>query len=148
MALYLSNELAGTTDGKTTASAMGFRSKSTAYGARVKRYRATISVAAQAVGDVVQLAVLPIGCNFAFGILNTTVSLGTATIAVGASATPGKYRPAAALTAVDVPTLFATAANESAVESTAEEPVYLTVGTAALPASGTLVVDLFVSSPF
>ena len=41
--------------------------------------------------------------------------------------------------------LFSTAANASADVFTADELLYAIVGTAALPASGTMVVDFYVS---
>ena len=58
--------------------------------------------------------------------------------------TAGKYRTAATFTALDSPTLFGNAAAAGAEAST-EERVLLSVATAALPASGTLVIELFYS---
>lgn len=117
------------------------------YGARVHRYRASITLASQASGDTVVLANIPAGQCFAGGELVSSVSLGTATVAVGNATSAGKYRAAAVFTATDTPTQFGTAASFAGVPSTAQEQVLLTVGTAALPASGTLVVDLYFSGP-
>ena len=57
MAIYLSNEQAGTTTGTTIASAVatGYKPKATVYGARVKRMRATITLATQTTSDTLTL---------------------------------------------------------------------------------------------
>lgn len=117
------------------------------YMARFRRFRASITLAAQASGDTVVLANIPAGYCFAGGEVTSSVTLGTATIAIGNSTTAGKYRAAAVFTAVDTPTPIGTAASLSAQPSTAQEQVLLTVGTAALPGAGTLVVDLYFSGP-
>ncbi|MEK0416825.1 MAG: hypothetical protein RI949_831 [Pseudomonadota bacterium] len=151
MAQYLSNELAGTTTGTTQASAVaaGYRPRATVYGARVKRMRATITLASQTTSDTILLGLLPAGSTFLYGVLNSTVSLGTSTLAVGIAGTTGKYRAAATFTATDTPTLFGTAATAGATDPalSADESVIATIATANLPASGTLVVDLIYSAP-
>ena len=150
MAQYLSNELAGTTTGLTQQSAVdrAYRPKASSVGARVKRFRATVNLATQTTSDTILLCNLPAGSTLLFGILNATVSLGTATIAIGISGTTGKYRAAAVFTATDTPTMFGPAAQVGASDPalSADEPVILTIGTASLPASGTLVVDFVVSA--
>ena len=120
-----------------------------AYNAHLKRFRATITLAAQQIGDIIHLARFPAGTVFAFGLLNTSVTLSTSTIAIGITGTTGKYLTAQTFTTPNVPTLFATetAADEALAPYAAEEQVFLTVAALALPASGTLVVDLFVSHP-
>jgi len=146
MASYLSNELAGTTDGKTSAPvAANLRQRGVVTNARLKRFRSTITLNAQAAGDVIQLATLPNGGVFAFGSIITNTSTGTATLAIGTAASPGKYRAAAAVTAAETLSVFATTATQSADVYAVDEIVYATVGTAALPATGTLVIDLYVS---
>lgn len=142
MAQTFSNELA-----PTQTSPAGVPSATQGYGARYRRYRASITLASQASADTVVLANIPAGYCFAGGVITASVSLGTSTVAVGNATTPGKYRAAAVNTAVDTPTNFGTAATLAAAPSTAQEQVILTVGTAALPASGTLVVDLYFSGP-
>src|SRR6187402_231462 len=84
-------------------------SATAAYGARVKRFRATITLASQASADTIVLADLPAGYVFAYGILTSSVTLGAATVAIGVSGTAAKYKAAAVFTAVDTPTLFGTA---------------------------------------
>lgn len=115
-------------------------------GGRLRRWRATITLASQAIGDTIVLANVPAGHTFAYGLLNGSVSLGTATIAIGNDTTAGKYRADAVHTAT-VPTLFGLYSAADDVPLTDDEEVVLTVGTAALPASGTLLVELFFSAP-
>jgi len=115
-------------------------------GGRVRRFRATITLASQADGDTVVLAQVPAGYAFAYGILNASATLGSSTIAVGVSGTAAKYRAAAVFTAA-APTLFgvSTAMDDAPLGS--GETVILTNTTAALPSSGTLIVDLYFSAP-
>lgn len=122
-------------------------SATSGYGARLHRYRASITLASQASGDTVVLANIPAGQCFAKGVIVTDTSLGTATVSVGNASSAAKYKAAAVFTATDTPTAFGKAAAVAAVPSTAQEQVLLTVGTAALPASGQLVVDLYFSGP-
>jgi hypothetical protein len=145
MATYLSNELAGTTDGKTLTPVLGTRLRGSVINGRVKRFRATITLNGQVSGDLLQLFTLPIGASFVLGSTVNSVSLGAATLGIGPLGTPTKYRgQSAGLTSVDTPVLFAAAAAGSS-ELSAEEVVYATVGAATLPASGTLVIDMLVS---
>lgn len=150
MAQYLSNELAGTTTGTTQASAVaaGVRPAASVYGARLKRLRATVTLASQTTSDTLLLGILPTGATFAYGVLNTTASLGTSTLAIGIAGTTGKYRAAGTFTSTDTPTFFGTAAQAGAATPlAAEENVIGTIATANLPSSGTLVVDLYYSMP-
>lgn len=117
------------------------------HGGRLRRFRASFTMAAQASGDDIVLAKIPAGYRFAFGILNASATMGaSATVAIGISGATGKYRTAAVFTAA-APTLFGvnTAADDDAL--TAEETVLLTVAVAALPGSGTAYVDLYFSGP-
>lgn len=116
-------------------------------GGRLRRFRATIALASQAADDTIVLAKVPAGHAFAYGVINASATLGaSATVAIGTASSAGKYRAAATFTAA-APTLFgaSTAVDDSAL--TAEETVILTVGTAALPSSGTAIVDLYFSAP-
>lgn len=117
-----------------------------AVGGRLRRLRATITLASQADGDVVVLGKLPAGSIFAYGVLNASATLGSSTIAVGISGTAAKYRAAAVFTAA-APTLFGTSTSVDDSPLSAEEEVILTNTTAALPSSGTLIVDLYYSAP-
>jgi hypothetical protein len=115
-------------------------------GGRIRRFRATIALASQADGDTVVLAQVPAGYAFAYGILNASATLGTSTIAVGITGTAAKYRAAAVFTAA-APTLFGVSTAVDDAPLAAQEVVILTNTTAALPASGTLIVDLYFSAP-
>lgn len=116
-------------------------------GGRVRRFRATFSLAGQASGDTIVLAKIPAGHSFAYGVINGSATFGaSATVAIGNATTAGKYRAAATFTAA-APTLFGDSAAVAGNASTDEETVILTVGTAALPSSGTGVVDLYFSAP-
>lgn len=147
MATYLSTELGGSAN--QTSAPVGYKPRATVYGGRVKRLRASFTLASQATTDVLQFGTLPTGATFAYGVIASTVSLGTSTLAVGISGTTGKYRTAATFTATDTPTLFGNAAQVAASDAglAAEEVVIGTIATAALPSSGTLIVDLYYSIP-
>ena len=152
MAQYLSNELAGTTTGTTQASAVasGYKPKASVYGGRLKRMRATITMASQTTSDTLLLGNLPAGAVFAFGVLTTSATLGTSTLAIGYSGTTGAYRAAATFTTADTPTLFGVTATGPAAADTGaatETPVIGTIAGATMPSSGTLVVDIYYSIP-
>lgn len=149
MAQYLSNELAGTSTGTSTSAGVGYKPKASVVGARLKRLRASITLASQTTSDTLLLGYLPAGAVFAYGVLNSTVSLGSSTLAVGTAASAGAYRAAATFTATDTPTMFGTAAQAAAADTGAstDTAVIGTIAAANLPSSGTLVVDLYYSAP-
>lgn len=144
---YLSNELAGDTTGTTTSAPVGYKPDATDYGSRMKRYRASITLNSQASGDSIKLATIPAGSVFAFGLINTDTSTSTATLEIGTSASAAAFAAASAYTTTDSPTLFGKAAEEVSDPLTADTDIIATIGTAALPSSGNLVVDLFFSHP-
>ncbi|TDQ82508.1 hypothetical protein A8950_2331 [Dongia mobilis] len=109
---------------------------------RVRCFNEKVTLAAQPTSDIIEVARLPKGARVLYGLLASTVSLGSATLAVGIAGTPAKYRAAATFTAVDTPTLFGPAANIGEPLAN-EEIVILTPAAAALPASGTLRVLIF-----
>lgn len=121
------------------------------YACRVQNYRAVITLASQPAADFIRLFRLPAGVYPLRGILCSTVSLGTSTVAIGITGTTGKYRAAATFTAVDTPTPFmVTAANVTGglpVPLAVAEEVIASVAVANLPASGTLTIDMEVAVP-
>ena len=135
MATTYANEVAGIGTSPTTKQDGGIQ------GGRLRRFRASFTMAAQASGDDIVLAKVPAGYRFAFGIINAS-----ATVAIGIAGATGKYRAAAVFTAA-APTLFgvSTATDDDAL--TAAETVLLTIAAAALPGAGTAVVDLYFSAP-
>lgn len=116
------------------------------YSARVKRFRATITLASQASGDTIVLADLPAGFLFDFAMVSTSVTLGTSTIALGTAATPAQFSAAATYTTT-LPVLTGLAAAQGAAPFTATTRVIATIAAAALPASGTLVIDIYANMP-
>ena len=147
MPTYLSNELAGTNDGRTMAAVQGTRTRGNVFNGRVKRFRATITLAGQVVGDLFQLFTLPPGASFLLGTIVTSVSLGGATLGIGTPGAATKYRgQSAGMTLVETPSFFS-ASGAAASELVAEEPVFATLAGANLPANGTLVIDMLVSLP-
>ncbi|MGB3502269.1 MAG: hypothetical protein WBA44_11635 [Mesorhizobium sp.] len=141
------------------------------FDARPRLYRTSIPLEGQTSGSKIDLGIIPAGRYFVAGILLTDTSLGSATLAIGTAdavgvvGDPTKYRAAATFTTTDVPTLFGKAAATGAVTQPAwgreeigvigsgspyttaniEEKIVATVGSAALPSSGTLVVTLVFS---
>lgn len=148
MAAYLSTELGGSAN--QTAAPAGYKPRASVYNARLKRLRGTFTMASQVFGtDTLVVGNLPAGATFAYGVLTASATLATSTLAIGIAGTTGKYRAGAVFTSADTPTLFGTAATIGAADPAlaAEEQVFCTIGIANLPASGTLVVDLYYSMP-
>lgn len=139
MTVFYSTELAGITATPVIKAA------SQGYGARVIRFRASITLASQATTDTIVVAIVPAGYDFAYGILTTDTSLSTSTIAIGFAGTTGFYRTAATFTTTNTPTLFGNAAAVVAVALAADQTIFITIASAALPASGNLLVDMFFS---
>ena len=108
-------------------------------GGKLRVFSETITLATQTTADTIEVARLPKGARVLYGVLVTTVILGTSTVAIGIAGTTGKYRTAATFTTADAPTLFG---NTSVLGTAlaAEEIVFITIGTASLPGSGTLRV--------
>lgn len=124
-------------------------------GGHVRVYREQINLATVTNGatggilqanDTVVVALPTRGEQFLFGVLTTTVSFGaTATIAIGTSGAPTRYKTAGTFQTVDTPTLFgAGAAGLGALgKLAADDEIVLTLAAANAPASGTLTVDLY-----
>lgn len=115
---------------------------------RVYREQITLSAGPPPIGttaDTIVVAYPSKGEQFLFGVLTSTVSLGSSTIAIGVAGATGKYRAANTFTAIDTPTLFgAGAAGLGGLGKLAtDEEVFITIATANLPTSGTLIVDLY-----
>jgi len=124
------------------------KSSGAVQGGRVRVWRASFDMASQADGDNIVLARIPAGHTFLFGVLNPSATMGaTATVAIGAAGATGKYRAAAVATSAG-PALFGVTSAASADPIGASgESVVLTIGAAALPSSGSAVVELFFSAP-
>jgi len=108
-------------------------------GGRVKEFKFDVVFASQAAGDTIELGDLPAGFDFHYGVIQQdTTTGGTTTLALGVSGTAGKYRTAA-INNGTVPVIF----GNYAARLTAKERVILTVGAAALPASGNMKVIFY-----
>lgn len=100
-----------------------------------------ITLATQTTADTIEVAELPKGAIFLYGVASTSVTLGTAQIAIGITGTTGKYRAAAVLTAV-TPEVFGV--NAAVGERlTVDETVFITISVASLPGAGTLRVHTY-----
>ena len=111
-------------------------------GGHVRVYREKITLAGQTTADTIVLALPSAGETFLSGTLTSDVSLGLAQVSVGPAAVPAKYRALGVHTAVDTPTPFGKASAQG-VKLATDEVVVMTISAAALPASGTLIVDLY-----
>lgn len=143
MTAYLSTELGQTAN--QTAAPLGYKPTANAHGARMKRLRGTFTYASQTTSDTLVIGVLPAGATFAGMNITTSVSTGSATLAVGISDTPAKYKAAAAVTTADIPQQFGLAARMADGPLSADETLIVTIAGASLPASGTLVIDVYYS---
>lgn len=102
---------------------------------------AVVTMNSQATTDTIVVGLLPKGSIFLFGVLNNSETMGaSATVAIGITGTTGKYRAAATKTTT-TPEIFGVGGNHG-VALSAAETVFITIGTAALPSSGTFSVTL------
>lgn len=114
-------------------------------GGKIRRYVATITLASQATTDWILLARLRAGEKFIGGRITASATLGSSVVAVGTNATHasnGQYRAAGTFTAVDTPTEFGLASAKASARLAVDTDVFLTIATAALPSSGTLVIEI------
>lgn len=92
--------------------------------------------------DTIVLAYPTVGETFLYGVLTADTSLGSSQVSIGITGTTAKYKALGTFTATDTPTFFGKAAAQAAKLS-ADETVFMTIGSASLPSSGTLIVDLY-----
>ena len=79
-----------------------------------------------------------------YGVTQASATLGSsATVAIGITGATGKYRAAATHTST-APVVFGLQA--ASVTLAAGEEIFITIASAALPSSGTFVVDLYFSN--
>lgn len=107
------------------------------FGAPSRHQIADITLATQASGDTIEIALLPIGARVISFSLLTDTSLGSSTVAIGIAGSTAKYKAAAVFTATDTPTSYMkTAAGVAPL--TVQEVVIVTIAAANFPASGNL----------
>ncbi|MFK4647219.1 hypothetical protein ABIF96_005793 [Bradyrhizobium ottawaense] len=107
----------------------------------VRAQTAVVTMATQTTSDTIVVGVLPKGSIFLYGVLNNSATLGSSTVAIGITGTTGKYRAAATKTST-TPEVIGVGGNHG-VALSAAETVFITIGAASLPSSGTLSVSLF-----
>lgn len=114
-------------------------------GGRVRVATATLTYASQAAGTQAFDAplTLPIGATVVGGVISTSVTTGSATVALGITGSTAKYKAAAAVTATASAEIAIPHAAVLAAGLTTAENVFPTTASAALPASGTLKVVLY-----
>lgn len=101
-----------------------------------------ITLATQTTADTIEIARLPKGAVPLYGVVETDTSLGTTLLGIGIAGSVAKYRTATAFTALNTPTLFGVGAGIG-VALADEEIVFITIGSASFPSSGTLRVMFF-----
>jgi hypothetical protein len=113
------------------------------HGGLVRSLTDTVTYATQTTSDTIVIGggYLPIGARVLEVLMTTSVTTGSATLALGITGTVAKYKAAGAVTTANVPQVFGPAAALN-VPLTAQEQLFLTIAGASLPASGTLVVTV------
>lgn len=115
---------------------------------RVSRGSYTLTGTAVTTADTLNIAIMPAGGLFQFGMISAGVTLATTTLAIGIAGTTGKYRAAAVFTSVDTPTPFGVAsimANQTPL--TGDERIIGTLAVASFPTTGqSLVIQMLYSN--
>jgi len=126
--------------------AAGGYPKVTEVGGRVRVFNETVVYAAQAAGSTITVAKLPTGAQI-LGIELVTDTATGATLAFGDGTTANAYSAAAAFATTNVTQIVGVALAGAGVLSplTADGSIVITTATAALPASGNLMVSTYYS---
>lgn len=145
-----------TTFGTQSAKVLGATKSTPAPGfvhGSVRNISEQVTYASQASGDIIVVGMIPKGAIFLYATLETDTTTSTATIALSSItlnaalttasvASAGKYAAAAAYTTADAPSVLGKTA-AAGVALAADELIGAVVGTAALPSSGNLKINLF-----
>lgn len=110
----------------------------------VRVFSESVTLAGQTAASIIEVAKLPKGARFLYGMLTTDTSLGSTTIQIGVTGSTAAFKADAVFTATDTPTLFGKA-SAVGVALTAETIVIITVSTATAPSSGSLKITIFYS---
>lgn len=113
------------------------------HGGTIRSLTDTVTYATQTTSDTIVIGggELPVGARVLEVVMTTSVSTGSATLALGITGSVAKYKAAGAVTTINVPQIFGVTAGLN-VPLTAPERLFLTIAGASLPASGTLVVSV------
>jgi len=106
-------------------------------GGRVRCFNEKITLASQAIADIVYVARLPKNAVPLFGVIHSSVTLGATTFSVGVTGTVAKYRALAVFTTPDIPVIYGLVAPFGEM-LTVQEDWFLTIAALAFPAAGTL----------
>lgn len=112
------------------------------WGGKVRVATEQINLAAQASGDTINIARIPQEARILYGTIVSTVSLGSSTIKIGDAGDDDRLRADAVMTTANSPVMFGHS-NGAAWIPTAETTVFITVGTATMPASGTMYTTIY-----
>ena len=105
-------------------------------GAKKRRTRSTKPATILNVGDRLYIGKLPANAVLHSVIGNVDTSLGATTLSVGTTAVPAKYVNARTLTATDTPSALGPRASAAVNGPVAtDEDLWVTIGTAAIPAA-------------
>ncbi len=120
------------------------KSSPSGHGGVVRSLTDTVTYATQTTSDTIVIGggYLPVGARVLLVEMTTSVTTGSATLALGITGTVAKYKAAGAITTANVPQVFGPAAALD-VPLTAQEQLFLTIAGVSLPASGTLVVTVY-----
>lgn len=142
MARFYSRQQVGVLDGTTKPPLLA---DGQVVNAKERVTPATINLADRqyVAGDDVVLGKRPRNSRYIGHRINASVSLGAATVALGAVGNPNKYRAPAVFTTPDTPTPAAIAARVADDKLAEDELQILTFGGANPPAAGLLVIDFF-----
>jgi hypothetical protein len=145
MAQGYASELVGVRDGTASPEK---KSDGRVQGARVRRSRATLVAndVAAASGDTNILFTLPKGCGFMGIEVTASASQTTSTLAFGTADAATSLATAKAYgTAANAVVDYGLATAKAATPSDEDREIIVTVGTAAITAGSTLVIDLLYS---
>lgn len=115
-------------------------------GGKLRVAQAVFNFATDAQGTYTIPIRLPRGARVLETAINTSVTTGSATIALGIAGTTGKYRAAAAVTSADLWVTTGVATTGSALNANCgvplatDEQLIMTTAGATLPASGRMVI--------
>lgn len=115
-------------------------------GGKLRVAQAVFTYATDAAGTYTIPIRLPRGARVLEVAVNTSVTTGSATIAIGIAGTVGKYRAAAAVTSADLWVTQGVATTGGALNAicgvalTTDEQLIMTTASATLPASGRAVI--------
>lgn len=111
-------------------------------GGKVRFARGEFNFASDVAGTYTAPIKLPKGAMVIGAFINSSISLGSTTLAIGISGAAGKYRAAATYTSTDTTTWLGLNAALGEVLTDAEQ-IIITTASATAPSSGRLLIGFF-----